>query len=69
LDGSQHVVRAALSVASWVGVISAVGLPIWIGLRLFREPKGRLLKVIELVGALGWIVVLGYLIVSEFPVI
>jgi hypothetical protein len=61
--------RASLSVVSWGGVISAVALPIWIGIRLFREPSGRLLKVVEFVGALGWIVVLGHQIVSDFPVI
>jgi hypothetical protein len=61
--------RASLLVVTWGGLISALALPIWIGIRLFREPSGRLLKVVEFLGALGWIVVLGHQIVSDFPVI
>jgi hypothetical protein len=61
--------RTSLSVAFWVGVPSAVVLPIWIGTRLSREPHGRLVKLVEFVGALGWVAVLGHQIVSGFPVI
>ena len=63
------IFRGEVYAAFWVGVISAVGLPVWIGIRLRREPTGRRLKVFELVGALCWILALGYLVVSEFPII
>lgn len=61
--------RAVLSVAFWMGVISSVGLPVWLVIRLLREPDGRGLKVVELGGALCWFVALGYLVISEFTVI
>jgi hypothetical protein len=61
--------RATLSLASWIGLISAVGLPVWVVIRLFREPAGRGLKVVELVGALCWVVAIGYLVISEFAFI
>jgi hypothetical protein len=61
--------RASISVASWIGIISAVALPIWIVIRLFREERGHVLKAVELFGALFWIGVLGHQIIAEFPII
>ncbi|MGA9509385.1 MAG: hypothetical protein WBV55_12280 [Candidatus Sulfotelmatobacter sp.] len=61
--------RTLLSAAFWFGIISAVLLPIWIGIRLVREPNGRLVKFVEFLGVLGWVLVLTHLIASEFPVI
>jgi len=58
-----------LKVAVGIGIASEIGLPIWVGIRLVSESTGRGLKLAELIGALCWLVVLGYLIVSEFPVI
>jgi hypothetical protein len=58
-----------LRLAVAVGVVSAIGLPVWLGVRLVRESRRRGLKVVELVGALYWLVFLGHLILSEFPVI
>jgi len=61
--------RSGLVAAFWVGMISAVGLPIWIGIRFSRESEGRGLKIVEFMGALCWILALGYLVVSEFPIL
>ena len=61
--------RTELSMAFWIGIISAIGLPVWLVVRLFRESTGHALKTVELIGALGWLVVIGYLILSEFPII
>jgi hypothetical protein len=61
--------RAALSSAAWIGLISAVGLPIWLVIRLVRESAGRALKVVELIGAVCWLVAIGYMVVTEFPII
>jgi hypothetical protein len=65
----SELLRVELYAAFWAGVISAVGLPVWIGIRLRHEPKGRRLKIVELVGALCWILAIGYLVVSVFPII
>jgi hypothetical protein len=58
-----------LKLASVIGVVSAIGLPVWIGIRLVRESNERGLKVAELIGALCWVVFLGHLILLEFPII
>jgi hypothetical protein len=61
--------RGLLNAASLIGAVSAITLPFWAGVRLFREPARRRLVFIEFLGALCWLTAFVYLIVSEFPVI
>lgn len=68
---SVHIMffRAVLDAGCWIGLISAIGLPIWLAVRMVRESAGQTLKIVELVGSLCWLLVFGYLVVSGFTVI
>jgi hypothetical protein len=61
--------RALLSAASWIGALSAIALPVWVGIRLFRKASRRLLIFVEFVGALSWLAVFAYEVISSFPLI
>jgi hypothetical protein len=61
--------RTWLYTASLIGAISAIALPVWVGIRLFRKPAGRRLVFVEFLGVLCWLAAFVYVVVSEFPVI
>jgi hypothetical protein len=61
--------RAWLYTASGIGTLSVVVMPVWVGIRLFREPARRLLTFVEFIGALSWLAAFAYQVVSSFPVI
>ncbi len=61
--------RAWLYATFLIGSVSAIALPFWVGVRLFREPAGRRLVFVEFLGVLCWLAAFVYMIVSDFPVI
>jgi hypothetical protein len=61
--------RASLYVAFWLGALSAIGLPVWVGVRLFRGASWRLLIFVEFVGAVSWLAAFTYIVISSFPAV